>query len=233
MVNAQFFRKDLKPDYIDGFNDANVMHPDIQWGRYASSDNYADGVRAGKKEFGNNATTSSEVHTLKDYNDGFHHANGTDTPVDWLRYGSSDDYAKGVRAGKEDFGDSIVWETAQQTALRQFITVTSGFEIADRYKFDFSICSSGNGWVQIDTAQSASYCGEWLHPYKLLYFSYTEGDTNLCTADNDDDFARYVHYLAFWNEDRGFGFKIDCLSSGGLDVNVMKLKELGLGKYLH
>lgn len=50
---------------------------------------------------------------------------------------------------------------------------------ASRYTYDFGLCSVGNGFNQIDTESDASYYGEWANPFRLIHFSYVEGD---CTT---------------------------------------------------
>ncbi len=37
--------------------------------------------------------------------------------------------------------------------------ITREFAPADRYTYDFGLCSYENGWAQVDTAQDASYFG--------------------------------------------------------------------------
>lgn len=45
-------------------------------------------------------------------------------------------------------------------------TLTRGFEcMSDRYKYDFRLCTSANGWAQLDTKQDASYFGNWINPF--------------------------------------------------------------------
>ena len=50
--------------------------------------------------------------------------------------------------------------------------ITREFAAADRYTYDFGLCSYENGWAQVDTAQDASYFGTWANPTRLMIFSY-------------------------------------------------------------
>ena len=67
--------------------------------------------------------------------------------------------------------------------------ITREFAPADRYLYDFGLCSYANGWAQVDTAQDASYFGTWANPTRLLIFNYCEGDTTLHEAETPEEFA--------------------------------------------
>ena len=69
---------------------------------------------------------------------------------------------------------------------------TREFAPADRYLYDFGLCSVANGWAQFDTAQDASYFGNWINPDRRMMFSYAEGDTTLVECETDEEFAAHV-----------------------------------------
>lgn len=53
------------------------------------------------------------------------------------------------------------------------------FGSGGRYRMDFSDAFRHDGWYQFDTAQDASYYGNWCNPTTLMILSYTEGDIYL------------------------------------------------------
>lgn len=100
---------------------------------------------------------------------------------------------------------------------------------ADRYKFDCGQCSYANGYAQIDTRQDASYFGTWCSPSERKIVCYAEGDVTVQTADTDEEFVEAVRELARWNEERGWGMKIDALATPRL---AEAFRALGLGDLL-
>ena len=68
--------------------------------------------------------------------------------------------------------------------------ITREFAPADRYLYDFGLCSYANGWAQVDTAQDASCFGTWAHPTRLLIFTYSSGDTTLKEAGSPPGVCR-------------------------------------------
>lgn len=104
---------------------------------------------------------------------------------------------------------------------------------ADRYVYDFGICSAKNGFAQIDTWQDASYYGTWANPEKLVVFSYCEGDCCTTKCDNVQEFVAEIEAIKQWNNESGGerGFRgID----PGLDpANIQKWHEIGLAYLLH
>ena len=102
---------------------------------------------------------------------------------------------------------------------------------ADRYVFDFDICSARNGWSQIDSGQDAWYYGQWGNPTTLQLMSYTEGDICKTTCENKKEFAEEVRALDAWHKEyEEKGIKIDALCDPGM---VDAWKALGLGDLLH
>lgn len=108
---------------------------------------------------------------------------------------------------------------------------TREFAPADRYLYDFGPCSSGNGWAQVDTAQDASYFGNWANPTKLLFFSYCEGDTTLVECETEAEFVDYLRKTADWYaKNDGAPAKID----PGLNEEITAaFTKLGLADLLH
>ena len=69
----------------------------------------------------------------------------------------------------------------------------------ERYTFDFGPMSARAGWAQIDTHQDASYFGMWTNPHKLKVFSFAEGDAEMRTYDDDDEYVAYLRELKKWD----------------------------------
>ena len=109
--------------------------------------------------------------------------------------------------------------------------ITREFAPADRYLYDFGLCSCANGWAQVDTAQDASYFGTWANPARLMVFSYCEGDTTLKEAGSPEEFAAELRGIDAWNRAHGYGpAKID----PGYDPAIKAAFEgLGLADMLH
>jgi len=108
---------------------------------------------------------------------------------------------------------------------------TRDFNPADRYVYDFGLCSSKNGFAQIDTSQDASYFGTWANPEKLIIFNYCEGDCFTTECHTAEEFVREILSIKSWNEENGFRFiGID----PGLDQKQIDCwKAIGLGNLLH
>lgn len=62
-----------------------------------------------------------------------------------------------------------------------------------------------NGWVQVDTAQDASYLGTWAHRTRLLIFNYCGGDTTRKEAASPEEFAVELREMDAWNLAQGHG----------------------------
>lgn len=104
------------------------------------------------------------------------------------------------------------------------------FSPADRYIYDFRYCTLAKGWAQFDSAQDASYFGNWINPGKREWFSYCEGDTTLVRCDDDAEFMAYVRQMVSWYaEHDGKMPAIDALYSEPL---VAEFRRLGLGDLL-
>lgn len=99
-----------------------------------------------------------------------------------------------------------------------------------RYDYDFGPCTTAEGWAQVDTAQDASYFGNWTNPFKREWFAYVEGDITHVTCDTDEEYVAYVKVSMAWYEkhdgkpahfDPGFNKELKA-----------KFKEIGLGEFL-
>ncbi len=83
--------------------------------------------------------------------------------------------------------------------------ITREFAPADRYTYDFGLCSYENGGAQVDTAQDASYFGIWANPIRLMIFSYCEGDTTLKEAASPEELATELCEIDAWSRANGHG----------------------------
>jgi hypothetical protein len=110
-------------------------------------------------------------------------------------------------------------------------TVTRGFEVfADRYKWDFRLCTPDKGWAQLDTRQDAWYFGNWINPITRQLMSYCEGDTTFTECQDDADFAATVRECCDWHKERGYFIGIDCMMMPEIE---QAFDRVGLGEYLH
>lgn len=110
-------------------------------------------------------------------------------------------------------------------------TVRSHGHLVDgRYTLDFGMCSAQNGYCQIDTAQDASYFGQWTNPEKMDIVKYMEGDLEVHTAENEKEYVEAIRRLAKWNEEYQEGLKIDCYTQ---PRQKALLEEMGLSDLLH
>lgn len=101
---------------------------------------------------------------------------------------------------------------------------------ADRYKYDWGLCSTSNGFAQVDTDQDAWYYGTWANPEKRIIFSYCEGDCTTIECDTDEEFITEMRKFEEWNIKMGGFCKVDAgLREGAQDP----WKHLGLGDMLH
>lgn len=109
--------------------------------------------------------------------------------------------------------------------------ITREFAPADRYKYDFGLCSIKNGWAQIDTRQDASYFGQWVNPAKRQVFCYCEGDISLVRLDTDAELVAELALIRdFHNEDHGGFLGID---SGFSEPLKQACVNAGLDDFFH
>ena len=59
---------------------------------------------------------------------------------------------------------------------------------ADRYHFDFKVCTVDQGWEQFDTDQDAWYFGVWVHVERRLTVTYAEGDLTVVSCPTLETF---------------------------------------------
>jgi hypothetical protein len=104
--------------------------------------------------------------------------------------------------------------------------------IESRYELDCGMCSSSNGFAQIDSGQDASYYGIWANPYTLEVVSYAEGDLDITKLPTISAFASYIREMKTWNDSAGYGrnFGIDPGFNAKLKVAFV---DAGLGDLLH
>ena len=102
----------------------------------------------------------------------------------------------------------------------------------NRYYYDFGPCHFSKGWAQLDTAQDASYFGNWINPITLRAFSYCEGDLTTVECESEAEFVEHVREaMRFYRVERGeTGAAIDGMCSERI---IEALKRMGLGEFLH
>lgn len=105
------------------------------------------------------------------------------------------------------------------------------FAPADRYLYDFKLCTISKGWAQIDTGQDASYFGQWINPAKREIFCYCEGDLILTRCDTDEDLQEEIRKMKAWNEEQGHRFM--GIDPGFSEALKGSLAAAGLQEYLH
>jgi len=108
---------------------------------------------------------------------------------------------------------------------------TREFAPADRYVYDFGLCSGRNGFAQIDTSQDASYYGTWANPARLMIVSYCEGDVTTQVAENQAEFVEEIRKIKAWNEEVGMRFI--GIDPGLNEALAAKFCDLGLSDLLH
>src|SRR5262249_33888751 len=100
----------------------------------------------------------------------------------------------------------------------------------DRYHYDFVICTTKNGFAQVDTGQDASYYGTWTNPHLYVIFSFVEGDCYTTQCDTADDYKEALLEVVGWNQERDYWKGID----PGYNVDLkQRFIDLGLGHLLH
>ena len=105
------------------------------------------------------------------------------------------------------------------------------FAPSDRYRYDFGLCSSKNGFAQVDTSQDASYFGTWANPDRLMIVCYCEGDVIIQTAENKSEFVNEIHNIKKWNTENGHRFI--GIDPGFNEALAAKFCDLGLSDLLH
>lgn len=109
--------------------------------------------------------------------------------------------------------------------------IVRGFDpMAERYKYDFRLCTPDKGFAQLDTRQDASYYGNWINPLTRQLVSYCEGDTTFTECDDDADFVTTVRECCEWHKERGYFIGIDPMCHIEIET---AFDHLGLGEFLH
>jgi hypothetical protein len=110
------------------------------------------------------------------------------------------------------------------------IKTERGFINADRYLFDFKMCSYELGWAQVDTRQDASYYGTWTNPETFQILNYAEGDVTRTNCETVDEYKQAMRECAEWNKTHGWWLGID----PGLRPEMKdRFEKLGLQDLLH
>ena len=107
---------------------------------------------------------------------------------------------------------------------------TSEFFPADRYKYDWGLCSIKNGFAQVDTGQDASYYGTWCNPFEFIIFNYCEGDCYTTKCDTKEEFFTEMMSVKEWNDKYSRFIGID---SGFNKLLKDQLILVGLRSLLH
>jgi len=90
-----------------------------------------------------------------------------------------------------------------QTVNERGNTVVKEFAPADRYVYDFKVCTSAKGWMQYDTDQDAHYFGTWVNKARRQILTYCEGDVICVTCPTVESFnAEIASMNAYYGEGR-------------------------------
>ncbi len=102
------------------------------------------------------------------------------------------------------------------------------FSSANRYIYDFDLCSSGNGFAQIDTSSDASNFGNWANPFTFVIFSFIKGWCYTTECETVEEFTAEMKDITdFYGE----GFKgLDAGFNEGLKQEFI---TVGLEDLLH
>jgi hypothetical protein len=115
--------------------------------------------------------------------------------------------------------------------------ITREFAPADRYLYDFKVCTTDKGWAQLDTRQDASYFGTWINPTARKIFCYCEGDTTLTECETDAELQAELATMAAWNAENGYRAfstgKAIAIDPGFNDDLKAACVAAGIGGYLH
>lgn len=92
-----------------------------------------------------------------------------------------------------------------------------GDTVADRYFYDFGLCSSTGDWAQMDTAQDAPWFGQWANPFDRQIIIYAEGDRTLIECGTDAEFTAKLDEIA--------GFHHNNDEWKGIDTWSVRIRE--------
>lgn len=109
--------------------------------------------------------------------------------------------------------------------------IERSFLPADRYLYDFQVCTPSKGFAQVDTGQDASYYGNWANPFEFILVSYCEGDITKTTCKDAAEFIEQVREIKSWNIENGHKFSgVDTLCNDKIHAQFIKL---GLSDLFH
>ncbi len=111
------------------------------------------------------------------------------------------------------------------------IAIERTFSPADRYKYDFRLCTAEKGWAQIDTSQDASYFGQWINPTTREILSYCEGDVTLTKCETDAELVAEIAKMKAWNATQDHRFI--GIDPGFNEALQAAIAAAGLTEYLH
>jgi hypothetical protein len=75
-------------------------------------------------------------------------------------------------------------------------TIFRSFRSAERYLFDFKLCTKEKGWKQYDTREDAWYFGVWVHPEKRIIITYAEGDITVVKCPTEESYHAELKDMA-------------------------------------
>lgn len=111
------------------------------------------------------------------------------------------------------------------------MNIETSFIPADRYLYDFKVCTPSKGFAQVDTGQDASYFGNWANPFDFILVSYCEGDVTKKTCKDAGEFIEQLREVKTWNEEHGHKFcGVDPLCHEKLEQRFI---DLGLSDLFH
>jgi hypothetical protein len=114
------------------------------------------------------------------------------------------------------------------------VTRSSAGPFAERYQYDFKICTPAKGWAQLDTGQDASYYGNWINPFSFELLCFAEGDLDHTKCDGEEDFARTVRECIAWHKEHGHWDRYSGIDRGISNPAIAEAFErMGLGGFLH
>jgi len=76
------------------------------------------------------------------------------------------------------------------------VVTTREFAESSRYQYDGWLLSKG--FAQIDSAEDASYYGNWADPVRLILFSYIEGDCQTVQCETETEFKEQIRKVCNW-----------------------------------
>lgn len=81
------------------------------------------------------------------------------------------------------------------------------FNPLDRYVFDFKLCTTKNGFAQVDTGQDAHYFGIWANPFEKRVVTYCEGDVTIEDAETIAEFVSIFENIKRFYDESGYGYR--------------------------